>query len=95
MGFVNGFSPFLHKRKSFEHEKELSVLSGNREANQNICDLTNGGQRVNINLNTLIENIYVPPASPVWFTNLVSKILEKYELNFEVISSTLNETSIY
>ena len=62
----NGFNSFLHKRKSFEHEKELRVILWDKmKTNKDLVDLSNKtGCHIKIPLEELIENVYVSPNSP-------------------------------
>ncbi|CAM4105422.1 DUF2971 domain-containing protein [Flavobacterium weaverense] len=94
--FENTFSPFVHKRKSFSHENELRALIP-VEAPSNIkeIDLQNGGCKIKINLNDLVENIFVSPDSPKWFSDLVSETCVKFGFNFNVVNSALNNKPIY
>lgn len=77
----------LHKRKSYEHEKELRAL---------IMDYPpEGGIIVPVDLGTLIEKIYVAPNSPKWIHGLLNKVVKRYKLNIEVEQSKLFEDPIY
>ena len=49
------------------------------------------GIKCNVNLLTLIENIYIAPTAPKWFSDLAKDILEKYELNLPIKQSELEE----
>lgn len=72
IGWGNGFIPFVHKRKSFEHENELRALIWEIEKeNKDKVNLSEGGVSVQIDVLKLIENVYVSPASPKWFLALV------------------------
>ena len=77
----------LHKRKSYEHEKELrALIMDNPEK---------GGISVPVDLGTLIEKIYVAPSSPKWIHGLLNKVVKRYRLNIEVEQSKLFEDPIY
>lgn len=90
------FSAFLHKRKSFEHERELRcVIWKNYAVNRGKVNLDSGGIKVKVIMSDLIENIYVSPDSPKWFTNLVNDVLIKYGYTFSVMNSRLNDNPIY
>jgi len=92
----NKFSAFLHKRKSFEHEKELRCIIWKSGFNNSTkINLDNGGVKVEVNLMKLIENVYVSPDSPTWFTELVKEVSEEFEVNVPVINSRINDTPIY
>lgn len=87
----NLYSPFMHKRKSFEHEKELRALintplptypEGNRY--QEIY-----GLHVKVNLDTLINRIFVAPTAEHWIKELLRSILDRYNIEKEIIQSDL------
>lgn len=75
-------SAFWHKRKSFEHEKEVRAV---------LIDISNPdkGKVVPCNLSILIEEIFVSPSAPSWFTQLVNDVNEKYGIKVKVSSSEL------
>ena len=91
--------PFVHKRKSFEHERELRALIQDLPKtdkgiqtglpNQELCC------EVSIDLNELIEAVYVSPESPKWFLELVKNVTQKYDFNFEVRQSLLAKAPVY
>lgn len=96
--FNNGFYPFVHKRKSFIHEKELRAIiwfeDGINSPLLHNLDLSYG-LNIEVELDELIDSIYVSPTAPKWFYDLVKSIVEKYEINKELNQSRINETPIY
>jgi hypothetical protein len=42
------------------------------------------GIYVNVDLNTLIEKVYVSPLAEEWYVDLIKSVMEKYNLNIEV-----------
>lgn len=92
-GFEEGnlLNPFVHKRKSFEHERELRAavyfpvrfIEPPEEEQPN-------GLKIKIDINKLIENIYVSPDSQPWFSDLVKQAIIKYGYNFKVVGSELS-----
>ena len=57
---------------------------------------TNYGTTLSCNLKELIEEIYIAPAAPSWFVELVKSILKKYDLeSIKVIQSNLNSHNLY
>ncbi len=87
----NAFHALFCKRRSFEHEHELrAAFLKPSEAN----DLQQG-LYIPCNLDILIDEIFVSPASPDWFKELVSSILEKYSIDKEVKRSKLDEDPLY
>lgn len=74
---------FWYKRKSFEHEKEVRAIITNR--NKDIkFDMS-----VPVNLNILIDEIYVSPTSQLWFRKLTENVLKKYEIKKKIKTSEM------
>ncbi|HDR3345751.1 TPA: hypothetical protein QCN45_003547 [Bacillus cereus] len=79
---------FVNKRSSFEHEKEIRVLY-QLDKQFKINDLA--GEQIDCDLAMLIENIYVAPEAPEWFTDVVTSICKKYDMVVSVKQSKLKE----
>ncbi|MFE6135576.1 hypothetical protein [Bacillus sp. NPDC057893] len=90
-------APFLHKRKSFEHEKELRVLISHPAAKTFKQEhVYEQGKIVRVDYEKLIEKIYIAPTLPGWFAILVKDVLKRYGLeNIPVVHSTLDEPAIF
>ncbi|HUS76489.1 MAG TPA: hypothetical protein VMY43_10835 [Methanothrix sp.] len=58
-------------------------------------DLDNTVEIIPMNLNTLIEKIYVPPTADDWFKEVIESLLEKFGLNINVERSELNKNPIF
>lgn len=90
-------APFVHKRKSFEHEHELRVIiqhfyrDKNGDQNYSKSPFKNGVY-VPVNLDALIEKIYLAPTCQDWQVNLVESIIKKYRIIKEVQKSPLYDT---
>lgn len=98
----NMLSPFIYKRKSFEHEDELRALIWTPQHGKN--DLVNPmnnkfkdvvGLYVPVNLDTLIQRVYIAPSAPKWFFELIASLVRKYGLEVEVVQSDLASRPIY
>ena len=90
------YYPFMYKRKSFEHENELRVILDLDNLEQKKLLKSNRfGYWKQVDLNYLIEKIYVSPDSPRWFLDLTKNICQKYKIECEVINSKLNGSPIY
>ncbi|MGM3216748.1 hypothetical protein ACSQ5K_16440 [Pseudomonas sp. PhalM4] len=93
--FNNMFCPFLHKRMSFEHEREVRALVWRSDLvgqGLNYINESFGyGVSVSCNLDILIEEVYVAPTSPQWFRELVASMLNRFELKAPVRQSRLDE----
>ena len=96
----NMFSAFLHKRKSFEYEKEIRAIAYNAKILKadNIRKDKDGetiGYHLECNLETLIEKIYVSPPSNEWFLNIVKSVVKKFGINKQVSMSKISENPLY
>lgn len=89
--------PYLYtlKRNSFSHENELRGFINKKIQSLNKIPGNPPGIKVNIDLNYLIENIYISPSSPEWIRNVVDKTIKRLGFNFNVIQSDINKTPIY
>ena len=93
----NIFWPFVHKRKSFEHEKEVRIVHsypakiGEKWADRE----TPPGIWKPVDLDRLISRIFVSPTCDSWFCDLVQKTTTRYGLSKNVLQSDMNATPVY
>ena len=91
----NTFFPYLHKRKSFEHENEVRAISSihkrDGEVYKNLRDDNINGVYYNVDLSLLIHKVIVAPFAPDWFLELVKSAATRYNFNFKVVRSTQAE----
>jgi hypothetical protein len=92
MPLDNHFRPALHKRKSFEYEKELRAVVFRYEHDTNRDE---NGAYLEVDLDILIEKIYVAPTTPTWFHELVQSIAKKYGLKVKVEKSKLDGEALF
>ena len=97
----NAFSLYLHKRKGFEHEKEVRAIILEfppkevrevREESKGILDLPDickVGKYFDIDIFILIHKIVVAPFAPDWFIELVQSVTDQYNLTVPVTKSSL------
>jgi len=92
-------SPFLYKRKSFEHEREVRILIAKWPITENGLDwkleTMDFGLSVRVDLPRLIERIYIAPGAPTWFVDLMKAVISKYEYEFEVVHSKMDEKALF
>lgn len=95
----NTFYPYVHKRLSFAHEREVRAVIQELPVNDKGIDLTKeppiGGVERIVNLATLVESIYVAPTCPAWFKNTVEKVVRRYGLSTPVLQSALDAEPFY
>jgi hypothetical protein len=104
---------FVTKRKHFEYEKELRVITTttfSRDDNRRLILgdatkelyriepfkqnrtnlLTDAGRYVPVDLETLLDKIFVAPLSEDWYVNLVKSVVSKYGISQDkVVKSDL------
>jgi hypothetical protein len=86
-------APFRYKRKSFEHERELSAIvyaDPVDEAGKPQPPPSEYGLRIAVDLEHLVDSVYVAPTSPDWFHDLTSKVTRQFGLDREVRHSSLD-----
>ena len=83
--FENTFFPFLFKRKSFQYEREVRVISDVTKFNLEI----DNGLKIDVNLEELIEKIYIHPKSENWYKKLVMDLVSRLGFDFETEKSDL------
>jgi len=102
----NMLYPYIFKRKSFEHEHELrAVITKNISAKdypnqiviggKNLLFLPKKGVEIPVNLDVLIEKIYVSPTCEKWFEELVRSMVDKSELRKKVKKSSLADDPMF
>lgn len=95
--------PFLCKRKSFAHERELRAIVQEHpivfQFDQKVFDYaaeqSDAGAYIPVHLDVLIENVYVSPTSAEWFLELVKSTVTKYHLEKPVKQSRLSQDPVY
>jgi hypothetical protein len=87
----NAFVPFVTKRKSFEHEREVRAIVSCSSINpdQSGRPLTTGGASIKVNLEKLVNAVYVAPTAPTWFLEVVHQTIKQFGYAFEVRQSDL------
>jgi hypothetical protein len=83
--FDDMFFPFLFKRKSFQYEREVRVISDISSSNI----IINDGLKIDVDINQLIEKIYIHPKSENWYKNLVIELVSKLDFDFTIEKSDL------
>jgi hypothetical protein len=83
--FDDLFFPFLFKRKSFQYEREVRIITDSSKSDTKIND----GLRVSVDLKLLIEKIYIHPKSENWYKKLVIDLVHKLGHEFDIEKSDL------
>jgi len=91
-------TPYIHKRKNFEHEKEVRAiifLHRDRPPKAPSPEELRPGISVPVKLNDLIEGIFTSPSAASWFHELVRSVSEKFGLSAPVSTSELTVPPVY
>ena len=83
--FDDMFFPFLFKRKSFQYEREVRIITDVADNNIKLND----GLKINVDINELIEKIYIHPKSENWYKNLVIQLVAQLGFDFKIEKSDL------
>jgi hypothetical protein len=101
----NLFFPYIHKRRSFEHERELRAIitpsmittnsSGMKSRAIKLQPLPKDGVHIPINVLNLVEMVYVSPTCEIWFEDLLRSVLKTYQIEKQVKRSSLADDPIF
>ncbi len=102
---LNDFAPFLHKRKSSEHEKEIRAINidfplppGLLDPDVDLepLDLSKAtydvGAYRDVDLSVLVNELIVAPYAEDWFLELVRSIATHFSLEAPITRSSLADT---
>ncbi|MDP6156016.1 MAG: DUF2971 domain-containing protein [Candidatus Thermoplasmatota archaeon] len=86
---------FLLKRKSFNFENEIRALTpgGGRQPTEE--HLRGRGIDIPIDIELLIEKVYISPQSPNWFFRLVKLMVQKFDLTIKVHRSKMKDDALF
>jgi hypothetical protein len=92
----NRIESTLYKRKMFEYERELRAFWLHEPMTDGKITLMLEnhpvGQSLNVDLRTLIEQVYISPGRRDWFQGLVRNVLDKYGFTrIPVVPSALDD----
>jgi hypothetical protein len=86
----DAFTPFLFKRTSFKYEQELRAILLDQSKKSNEL-----GRTATVNLNDLIQNIYVSPSTSDEYLNEIRKTVHSYGLDNNIHKSDLLKDPVY
>jgi len=93
--------PFMHKRKSFEHESELRALIWTPQYGKNKIPpgenkhSADSGIYIPVDLDVLVERIYVAPTAPQWIHDLIRSQVKRFGFDKPVLKSDLAAIPMY
>lgn len=106
----NLYYPYIHKRKSFEHEKELRAVilrlwrsqDDEEEGEASRVTLRRlpldhqlSGIPVPVDVDILVEALFVHPQTPDWFRDVIGSVTERFGLLREIQRSGLRDDPVY
>lgn len=100
----NLLSGLMHKRKSFEYEREMRAVAYGVYVEEREGHYSTGitgrvfdpsGLEVPVDLSNLIEAVYVSPIRQKWFTSLVESVVKRYGWGFPVRQSDLAKDPVW
>ena len=95
----NNFHRYLHKRQSFEHEKEVRAMTMKLPDSGVSLDMPQEtrvpGSYFAVDLSLLIEEVVVAPYADDWILELAQAVADRYGLTAPVIRSRLSESPVW
>lgn len=101
----NMFFPYVHKRSSFEFECEYRLLAmwspKSLEVDEHNTVVRSEPDepppflREQVNLEVLIERVYVSPDAPDWVARVVQEVTARYMVGVDVVHSDLAADPVY
>lgn len=89
------FSTFLHKRQSFNHEREVRAIAQTIPSKDGKIDLSRtkdivgSGDYYEVDLSLLVQEVVVAPYADSWFLELIESVAARYNLEAPVVRSIL------
>ncbi len=92
---TNFFLPYTHKRKSYAHEREIRGVFSDFTELESGSPTDYAGGWVDVDLDQLVEGVYLAPQSEGWVEELVMGVLKRYGRSWPVVRSRLEEDPFY
>lgn len=90
------FAPYIHKRKSFEHEREVrAVIKRIPTGFDHTIETISDGIAIDTDITLLIEQIKLAPKSPKWILRVVESVVSRYGLICPVSVSDMDKAPIF
>ncbi len=86
--FTSVNAAFWYKRKSFEYENEVRAITVKP-------GLKKKGIYVSVDLDKLIDDIYISPYAPEWFVDVVKSVSDKYNIKSNISYSQMKAEPFY
>ena len=95
----NTFYAFMHKTKSFEHEREVRAVIQEFPSGDNKIAVGKKNQingiKIEVDVNVLIKKIYVSPVTQDWIVELTKEVAKKIGIIAPVQKSKLYSSPVF
>lgn len=91
----NLLNPIMHKRSSFNHEREVRAVITDFDNFLNPAKAAAPGKVLEMDIQTLIKEVYVAPDSRAPLMEVVQRLVEQNGLNIQVKQSGVNAPPAY
>jgi hypothetical protein len=91
----NMMLPLMLKRLSFQHEAEVRAVITDSPPSRNWSEETPIHRYISVDIERLVESIFVSPVSPDWFYDLVQRVCQRYGIGDRVRRSELAGEPLY
>jgi hypothetical protein len=88
---IGPFAPFTQKRRGFVHEAEVRALFQDYYKSLDDASEHEYGLAVPVDIERLVEDVYVAPETPAWLCATIQDILNKFGLDRDVRSSAFDD----
>jgi hypothetical protein len=91
------YGPFLHKRKSFDYEREIRAIFKSPESSKHVGPTSVGRDAlpISVDLDRLCETVYVSPKAREWFAQLVRDVIARYGKSWPVEYSSIDGNPVF
>ena len=88
---------YLHKRKSFEHEREVRAIFQGSDGPRFFDGEPLGecGLDISVDTDRLIENVYLAPTTPQWQADVIQAVLDRFNVKRRVRHSSLAADPVF
>ena len=95
----NVMYPFIHKRKEFEHEKEVRAFTWTVEGYSAVRRESGSymplGITATIDIEEIVETIRIQPSAQAWVRQAIESLIEKYGWGLKVTPSQIDISPMY
>src|SRR6478672_4643739 len=89
------FDSFLHKRKSFDFEREIRAIYLAQRNDEGWAPVGPPGLPITVDLDKLVETVYVSPNAREWFAEVVRDVMARYGKSWPVQYSSIDGDPVF